>query len=234
MVGVLRVTVSHMPWPLPWSLPDEVLLQVFGPYGGNKVFVLERTSCMVAYIFFHPDHDACEAQRALHGRCIYDNCCWMDVQMVSRPSTCSSGMYAIYSAILHDLAVRDRPDDDGHDNSCVAHSGSAFGSRPCISSDDLDSILDVHACSVRSHDFVADAHHLTVNQNKNTDQPSDEKIKYSDRPYVTKLYQLTIQRHFNIFTDPLSDASLGCGIVVIRLILFVSFFVLVRCLIKLQ
>ena len=57
MGGVLRVTVSHMPWPLPWSLPDEVLLQVFKPYGGNKVFVLERTSCMVAYIFFLPDED---------------------------------------------------------------------------------------------------------------------------------------------------------------------------------
>lgn len=38
-------------------------------------------------------------------------------------------------------------------------------------------------------------------------------MRYSDRPSITKIYRLTVQRHFDIFTDPMFDASLGCGIV---------------------
>ncbi|CAD6334429.1 unnamed protein product [Miscanthus lutarioriparius] len=124
MGSVLRVTVSHM----PWSLPDEVLLQVFGPYGGNKVFVLERTSYCVAA--FHLQQRGAGHQDRVSG---CSNAATSSAHacsalgshpcISSRPcGRCDSDPVVTVDYFADVL----RPNDD-HDTSCAAHACSTLG-----------------------------------------------------------------------------------------------------------
>ena len=72
---VLRVTVSQVFYPVT----EEVLHQVFDAYGAEKVCDLEVADRTEALVLFRSSHHAVRARDACHGRCIYDNCCWLDL-----------------------------------------------------------------------------------------------------------------------------------------------------------
>ena len=90
---VLRVTVSHV----LYSVTEGVLHQVFGAYGAEQVVVLERADHVEVLVRFRFSRDAERARDVTHGRCVYDGCCWLDVQymqptpsdsVVATPVTC--------------------------------------------------------------------------------------------------------------------------------------------------
>lgn len=75
--SVLHVTMSHVLYPVT----AEVLLQVFSPYGAEEVRVYNQGTIQVeAFILFRLCQDAIRAREALHGCCIYNGCCFLDVK----------------------------------------------------------------------------------------------------------------------------------------------------------
>ena len=80
--GVLRITVSHVLYPVM----KEVLHQVLEAYGVEKMSVFERVNQVEAMVQLRSWQEAERARDALHGRCIYDRCCFLDVQLV-QPTT---------------------------------------------------------------------------------------------------------------------------------------------------
>ncbi|XP_047060414.1 uncharacterized protein LOC124667129 isoform X2 [Lolium rigidum] len=74
---VLQVTVTHL------IHPEEVLHQVFDVYGVTELCVLQRSTYLEVFVEFQSGLEAGQAQRALHGRCIYDGCCLLDIQHAS-------------------------------------------------------------------------------------------------------------------------------------------------------
>ncbi|KAJ1259356.1 hypothetical protein BS78_10G148000 [Paspalum vaginatum] len=77
-VYVLHVTVSHM----LYAVSEEVMHQLFDPYGAENVQLLLTATQVEALISFHWYHDAMRARNALNGSCIWDNCCRLDIQYV--------------------------------------------------------------------------------------------------------------------------------------------------------
>jgi polypyrimidine tract-binding protein 2 len=73
---VLQVTVTCV----LYHVTEKVLHQVFDPYGVNEIYVLQQTTHAKAFVEFQSWHEASTAQGALHGRCIYDFCCLLDIQ----------------------------------------------------------------------------------------------------------------------------------------------------------
>ncbi|XP_044348628.1 uncharacterized protein [Triticum aestivum] len=76
--GVLHVTVHHVYYPVT----EETLQQVFTLYGVVKISVFQRINHVEAVVQLR---SRCGAARALamHGRCIYERACLLDIQDVS-------------------------------------------------------------------------------------------------------------------------------------------------------
>ncbi|KAL6606630.1 hypothetical protein ACP70R_042283 [Stipagrostis hirtigluma subsp. patula] len=89
ILGVLHVIVGHAIYPVT----EEVLRQVFDLFGVvEKVHIYNRTTDRVAaFVKYQSCREAVLAREVLHGRCIYDGCCWLDVQFVhSLLSSCAT------------------------------------------------------------------------------------------------------------------------------------------------
>ena len=76
--GVLRVTVHYVYHPVT----EEVLHQVFEAYGVVQISVSQKVDHVEAEVQLRSRRGAAQAL-ALHGRCIYEHCCLLDVQDVS-------------------------------------------------------------------------------------------------------------------------------------------------------
>ena len=76
--GVLRITVHHVYYPVT----EETLQQVFVAYGVVKIFVFQRINHVEAVVQLRSRRGA-EQALALHGRCIYERACLLDIQDVS-------------------------------------------------------------------------------------------------------------------------------------------------------
>ncbi|KAM3408807.1 hypothetical protein ACQJBY_001706 [Aegilops geniculata] len=76
--GVLRVTVHHVYYPVT----EETLQQVFIVYGVVKISVFQRINYVEAVVQLRSRHAAARAL-AMHGRCIYERACLLDIQDVS-------------------------------------------------------------------------------------------------------------------------------------------------------
>ncbi|WVZ84427.1 hypothetical protein U9M48_031461 [Paspalum notatum var. saurae] len=76
--SILHVMVSHMLYPIT----EEVMHQLFDPYGAENVQLLLVKSQVEALISFRSYHDAMRACNALNGRCIWDGCCVMSISQV--------------------------------------------------------------------------------------------------------------------------------------------------------
>ncbi|KAK1627800.1 hypothetical protein QYE76_002115 [Lolium multiflorum] len=66
--------------PLQSGEDEKVLGQLFDAYGVNEVCLLKQSMHLEAFVEFQSWHEASEARGALHGRCIYDGCCLLDIQ----------------------------------------------------------------------------------------------------------------------------------------------------------
>ncbi|WVZ76555.1 hypothetical protein U9M48_024520, partial [Paspalum notatum var. saurae] len=75
---VLHVRVSQVLYPVT----VEVLHQVFGPLGARKVCMLEESPYVEAMVLFRSHQEAVQAQKDCNGRCIWDDCCVMDISSV--------------------------------------------------------------------------------------------------------------------------------------------------------
>jgi hypothetical protein len=62
---------------------EKVLHEVFDPYGVNEVSVLQEGTHVMAFVEFKSWREATIARDGLHGRCIYDNCCSLNIQYSS-------------------------------------------------------------------------------------------------------------------------------------------------------
>ena len=76
--GVLRVTVHHVYYPVT----EETLQQVFTLYGVVKISVFQRINHVEAVVQLRSRRGAAQAL-AMHGRCIYERACLLDIQDVS-------------------------------------------------------------------------------------------------------------------------------------------------------
>jgi hypothetical protein len=76
---VLHVTVTCVLYPVT----EKVLHEVFDPYGVNEVSVLQEGTHVMAFVEFKSWREATIARDGLHGRCIYDNCCSLNIQYSS-------------------------------------------------------------------------------------------------------------------------------------------------------
>lgn len=76
--GVIRVIVTRVLYPVT----EEVLHQVLDPYGaGEMIFVVQFPSHVEAYATFLSRAAAEYARDILHGHAIYNDCCWLDIQL---------------------------------------------------------------------------------------------------------------------------------------------------------
>lgn len=65
-----------------YPVTKEVLHQVLDPYGaGEKIFVVQFPSHVEAYATFLSRAAAEYARDILHGQAIYNDCCWLDIQL---------------------------------------------------------------------------------------------------------------------------------------------------------
>ncbi|KAM3208489.1 hypothetical protein ACQJBY_063266 [Aegilops geniculata] len=76
--GVLRVIVHHVYYPVT----EDTLQQVFAAYGVVEISVSQRIDHVEAVVQFRTRRGAAQAL-ALHGRCIYERACLLDIQEVS-------------------------------------------------------------------------------------------------------------------------------------------------------
>ncbi|VAH81776.1 unnamed protein product [Triticum turgidum subsp. durum] len=76
--GVLHVTVHHVYYPVT----EETLQQVFTLYGVVKISVFQRIDHVEAVVQLRSRRGAAQAL-AMHGRCIYERACLLDIQDVS-------------------------------------------------------------------------------------------------------------------------------------------------------
>ncbi|XP_037413662.1 uncharacterized protein LOC119276640 [Triticum dicoccoides] len=76
--GVLRITVHHV----YYSVTEETLQQVFAAYGVVKVSLFQRIHHLEAVVQLRSRVGAARAL-ALHGRCVYEHACLLDIQDVS-------------------------------------------------------------------------------------------------------------------------------------------------------
>ncbi|XBI84202.1 hypothetical protein VPH35_092563 [Triticum aestivum] len=75
--GVLRVIVHHV----YYLVIEDTLQQVFAAYGVVEISVSQRIHHVEAVVQFRTRHGAAQAL-ALHGRCIYERACLLDIQEV--------------------------------------------------------------------------------------------------------------------------------------------------------
>lgn len=73
---VLHVTITHLIYPVT----EEVLHELFDAYGVNELCVLQRSAYVEVFVEFQSWYEASQARGALHGRCIYDVSCLLDIQ----------------------------------------------------------------------------------------------------------------------------------------------------------
>ena len=74
---VLLVTIRYVFYPIT----EEVLHQTFSHYGFvERIVIIQKSTCVQAYIRFRSRRRALEAGSSLQGRCIYDDCCQMDIE----------------------------------------------------------------------------------------------------------------------------------------------------------
>lgn len=59
---------------------EEVLHELFDAYGVNELCVLQRSAYVEVFVEFQSWYEASQARGALHGRCIYDVSCLLDIQ----------------------------------------------------------------------------------------------------------------------------------------------------------
>ncbi|KAM3312805.1 hypothetical protein ACQJBY_032544 [Aegilops geniculata] len=76
--GVLHITVHHVYYPVT----EETLQQVFAAYGVVKVSVFQKIHHVEAVVQLRSRSKAARAL-AMHGRCIYERSCLLDIQDVS-------------------------------------------------------------------------------------------------------------------------------------------------------
>ncbi|XP_037476753.1 uncharacterized protein LOC119354144 [Triticum dicoccoides] len=77
-VGVLHVTVHHVYYPVS----EETLHQVFTMYGVVNISMFQRIHHVEAVVQLRSRSEAARAL-AMHGRCIYERSCLLDIQDVS-------------------------------------------------------------------------------------------------------------------------------------------------------
>ncbi|KAL6639920.1 hypothetical protein ACP70R_022230 [Stipagrostis hirtigluma subsp. patula] len=74
---VLEVSIRQVRYPVT----ENVLRQVFDRYGMvEEVQLFGGLVALSARVVFQSRHEAVEAYGSLHGRCIYDGCCQLDIQ----------------------------------------------------------------------------------------------------------------------------------------------------------
>ena len=73
---VLHVSITHLIYPVT----EKVLGQIFDVYGVNDLCLFQQPTHLDVFVEFQSCHEASQARGALHGRCIYDGCCLLDIQ----------------------------------------------------------------------------------------------------------------------------------------------------------
>ncbi|XBJ15005.1 hypothetical protein VPH35_006992 [Triticum aestivum] len=73
---VLHITITH----LFYHVIEEVLDELFGAYGVHDLCVSHKSTHMEVFVEFQSWLEASQAKGALHGRCIYDGSCLLDIQ----------------------------------------------------------------------------------------------------------------------------------------------------------
>jgi hypothetical protein len=73
---ILHITITN----LIYEVTEDVLDQLFDAYGVHDLCVSHKSTHMEVFVEFQSCLEASEAKGALHGRCIYDGCCLLDIQ----------------------------------------------------------------------------------------------------------------------------------------------------------
>ncbi|KAK1606463.1 hypothetical protein QYE76_030136 [Lolium multiflorum] len=76
---VLHATITQLIYPVT----EEILHRLFDAYGVNELCLLQRSTYVEVFVEFQSGLEASQARGALHGRCIYDGCCLLDIQHAS-------------------------------------------------------------------------------------------------------------------------------------------------------
>ena len=78
-----------------YSVSEQVLHQVFHPYGAMTVRLSTSTTVVVS---FPTMSQATRAGRELQGCCIYNNCCWMQIQFAPEQVVASATRTAAHAS----------------------------------------------------------------------------------------------------------------------------------------
>lgn len=126
MGDVLGVTVCQLLYID--QVTKGALHLVFDPYGAmEEVHVVEMAARVKALVSFRSWHDAAQAREAFHGRCIWDNYCWMNIQNVQPIPIGSTTETPAMCSKSTSWPRCPRPDGHVHPNCSFSHADHLHG-----------------------------------------------------------------------------------------------------------